>query len=101
MRLMLRLAGYALIAIAFVVALIDAARSLADGALKLTPLGESLYRLLAERYLLIQPAIERHVSVALWEWIVLPLTLQPTAIVALVLGFIFAFLGRRKTALPA
>jgi hypothetical protein len=98
-RLLLRLLGYALVAIAFVVGALDAARSLANGALSLKPLGQSLFELFAERYLLLQPAIERHVSVALWENIVLPVTLWPTTFVALGLGVLFVLLGswRRRS----
>jgi hypothetical protein len=93
MRLLLRLIGYALVALALVIGVFDAARSLANGALSLKPLGQSLYELLAERYLLLQPAIERHVSVSLWENVVLPLTLWPTVFVALGLGILFVLLG--------
>jgi hypothetical protein len=98
MRFVIRMLGYALIALAIVVGVLDGARSLANGAFSLRPLGESLYGLLAERYLLIQPAIERHVSEGLWNNVVLPLTLQPTAIVCLILGVVLAFLARKKSA---
>jgi hypothetical protein len=98
MRFILRLVGYALVVVAFVTGLFDATRSLANGALSLKPLGQSLYELLAERYLLLQPAIERHVSKALWDYVVLPLTLWPTTLVALGFGIALVLLGhwRRK-----
>jgi hypothetical protein len=98
MRLFLRLMGYGLIALAFVTGIVDATRSLANGAFKLKPLGQNLYELLQERYLLLQPAIERHVSQVLWDYIVFPVTLWPTAFVALGLGIFFVLLGnwRRK-----
>jgi hypothetical protein len=93
MRFLLRLLGYALLLAAFAVGVMDAARSQANGALSLKPLGQSLYEVLAERYLLLQPAIERHVSQGLWEHVVLPVTLWPTALVALGLGVILLLLG--------
>ncbi len=101
MLLLLRLSGYLLVAIAFVVGLMDATRAVANGGWSFTPLGQSLFQLLSERYLLLQPAIERHVSVALWENVVLPVTLWPTALVALGLGVALVALGsigRRRAA---
>ncbi len=106
MRFLLRLAGFLLVGIAFVTGVLDGARSLANGVFSMTPLGKSLFDLLAERYLLVQPAIERHVSVGVWQFVALPLTLLPTALVALVLGILLYALGswRRRAdreAIPA
>jgi hypothetical protein len=55
-----------------------------------------LFAALGETFLLIQPAIERHLSPVLWERVVLPLTLMPTAAVALVLGGIVLALSRPR-----
>jgi hypothetical protein len=103
MRLLLRLVGYGLVGIAFVTGVLDAARSLADGAFVMTPLTQSLYQLLSDRYLLLQPAIEQHVSAVLWSRVVLPLTLWPTALAALTFGIVLVLLGswRRKSDTPA
>jgi hypothetical protein len=98
MRFILRLIGYALVVVAFVTGMLDATRSLANGALSMKPLGQSLFELLAERYLLLQPAIERHVSKGLWDYVILPLTLWPTSLVALGAGIALVLIGhwRRK-----
>lgn len=94
MRFLARAVGYILLAAGFIGAVIDGARSIANSELMLTPLGETAFRALGERYLLLQPAIERHVHPLLWDPLVLNLTLLPGFAVALVLGVLFLWLGR-------
>jgi hypothetical protein len=89
------LLGYVCIAAGFVALIIDGARSIANSAIQATPLGETLFGLLGERYLLLQPTIERHIHPLLWDPVMLYLTLAPTALVALVLGFLLLWLGAR------
>ena len=94
-RFLARTLGLILIAAGFVGLVIDGTRSIANGALNFTALGEVAYRVLGERYLLLQPAIERHVHPLLWDPIVLNLTLAPASVVAFVLGAILLWLGRK------
>jgi hypothetical protein len=94
MRRVFRLFGFLLIAAGFVAAVMDGARSIARSALDWQPLGATAFRLLGERYLLLQPAIERHVHPLLWDPVVLNLTLLPTSLVLLALGFLFHRFGR-------
>jgi hypothetical protein len=95
-RFLFRLIGLALVATGFVQLVVDGARSIANSALMWTPLGESLFLLLRERYLLLQPAIERHIHPLLWDPVVLYATLAPTCLVAMGLGLGLIWLGRAR-----
>lgn len=95
LRFLLRLLGYLLIAAGFVGLVIDGARSIANTALLFTPLGEVLAALMRERYLQIQPMIERNLHPLLWDPVVLNLLRAPAELVALVLGFLLLRLGQR------
>lgn len=97
-RFLVRFLGYGLVAAGFVSLVIDGARSIANSAPVITPLAETLATLLRERYALIQPAIERNIHPLLWDPVLLWLTLAPTALVALGLGFLLVRLGARPDA---
>lgn len=94
-RFLVRLLGYGLVAAGFVSLVIDGARSIANSTPMITPLGDTLAALLRERYQLIQPAIERNLHPLLWDPVLLWLTLAPTALVGLALGFLLVRLGAR------
>ena len=94
-RFLARAFGLFLIAAGFVGLVVDGTRSIANGALTFTAVGEVGYRLFGERYLLLQPAIERHVHSLLWDPVVLNLTLAPASVVAFMLGAFLLWLGRR------
>jgi hypothetical protein len=96
MRFLARVIGYVLLAAGFVGAVIDGTRSIANGEVMLTPLGETGFRVLGERYLLLQPAIERHIHPWLWDPVILNLTLLPGFAVALVLGALFLWIGQKR-----
>jgi hypothetical protein len=93
---LIRCAGYLALIAGLVVGTLDVARSVSAGAFKMQVLGEMLFNLLGERYLLLQPAVERHVSETVWNWLVLPLTLQPALVVLFVLGLLLVALGWRR-----
>ena len=93
-RFLARAFGLLLVALGFVGLVIDGTRSIANGAPTFTALGEVAYRLFGERYLQLQPALER-VHRALWDPIVLNLMLTPAAILAFVLGVFLLWLGRK------
>jgi hypothetical protein len=93
LRFLVRLIGYVLVAAGFVSLVIDGARSIANSTLEFTALGQSFAAVLHERYLLIQPMIERNLHPLLWDPIVLNLMRAPTALVALALGFLLLRLG--------
>jgi hypothetical protein len=92
-----RVLGLLLVALGFVGFVIDGTRSIANGALMFTPLGEVAYRVLGERYLLLQPAIERHIHPLLWDPVVLKLTLLPGSVVAFLLGIVLLWLGQKRS----
>ncbi len=87
---------HVLIAAGFVGLVIDGTRSIANGAVMFTPFGEVAYRVFGERYLLLQPAIERHVHPVLWDPVVLNLTLLPASVVAFFLGVLLLWLGQKR-----
>jgi hypothetical protein len=94
-RFLARAIGLLLIAAGFVGMVIDGTRSIANGAMTFSPIGEVAFRLLGERYLLLQPAIERHIHPLLWDPIVLNLTLLPASVVAFALGALLLWLGQK------
>jgi hypothetical protein len=96
-RFLFRLLGYMAMGGGFVLLVLDGARSIANQAVSLTPFGELAYRAFGEKYLLLQPAIERHVHPLLWDPVVLNLTLLPAFAVALTAGFLFLLIGRKPS----
>ena len=94
-RFLSRLLGLLLLATGFVGLVIDGARSLANDAISFTSLGAVAYRLLGERYLQWQPAIERQ-HPFLWDPVFIKTMLAPAAVVAFVIGAMFLWLGRKR-----
>ncbi len=94
LRFLARVVGLFLIAAGFVGLVIDGTRSIANGALTFTALGEVGYRLYGERYLQLEPAVKR-IHPVLWDPIVLNLTLAPAALFAFVIGAVLLWLGRK------
>ncbi len=95
MRALLRLAGFLLVAAGFVAAVMDGARSIAASEIDYARLGESAFRLLGERFLALQPAVERSLHPLLWDPVLTNLLLAPTSLLLLALGFLLLRLGRR------
>jgi hypothetical protein len=95
LRALFRLCGFLLIAAGFVAAVMDGARSIAHSGLDYAKLGETGMRLLGERFLLIQPAVERHVHPLLWDPVLLTVLLAPTSLLLLLLGLGLYRLGKR------
>ncbi|MFQ5623109.1 MAG: hypothetical protein ACE5FS_06905 [Paracoccaceae bacterium] len=56
--------------------------------------GDVWFNFHQESLQLIQPAIERYVSVALWDWVFRPLLTTPLAPILLGLAILFWLLGR-------
>jgi hypothetical protein len=96
MRPILRLLGLALVAVAFVLAIIDGTASLANSELRLTPLGKTAFELFPTSFPVLQPAVERHIHPLLWDPVILNLLLLPTAAVAFGLGLLLFWLGRPR-----
>ena len=96
LRFLARALGLILIAAGFVGIVIDGTRSIANGTLMFTPLGEAVARVFGERYFLLQPAIERNLHPLLWDPVVLNLTLLPGSVVAFLLGVVLLWLGQKR-----
>jgi hypothetical protein len=97
-RFAVRLLGYMAVGGGFVALVLDGARSIANQAIAIMPLGEMGLRVLGERYLQIQPAVERNLHPLLWDPVLLNLTLLPSFAVVLALGFLLLWLGREPRA---
>lgn len=91
-----RMLAFLLLAAGFVAAIMDGARSLANSTLDYARLGATALQVFGERYLLLQPAVERHVHPALWDPVLLNLMLLPTSLVLLVLGLVCHRIGQRS-----
>ncbi len=95
-RFVIRTLGLLIVAGGFVALVIDGARTIANGALAFTPLGETAFKAFPASFPILQPAVERHVHPLLWDPVLLNLFLAPTFAVAFVVGFALLWLGRRK-----
>jgi hypothetical protein len=95
LRFLLRVLGFLSVAAGFVVLVLDGARSIANSMLLPTPLSDTLAILLRGRYGLIQPMVERNLHPLLWDPVLVNLLRAPTALAALLLGFLLLRLGAR------
>lgn len=93
MRFLVRMLGYLLVAGGFIVLLTDGARSIANSALRFTPLGETALTLFGERFRLLQPAVERNLHPVLWDPVLVHMLQVPTMVAGLLLGFLLLWLG--------
>jgi hypothetical protein len=95
LRGLVRLIGFLLIAAAFVAGVMDGARSIAASGLDYAKLGETGFRLLGERFLQLQPAVERSVHPLAWDPVLVSLLQIPTSLMLLGLGLLIYRLGKR------
>jgi hypothetical protein len=94
-RFFARIVGFILMAVGFVGLVIDGTRSIANGALSLTPLGEVAFKALPKHFPLIEPGVSRHVHPWLWDPVLLYIFLTPAALLAFGLGLLLIWLGQR------
>lgn len=78
LRLLFRFLGILAVAAAFASMIIDGTRSIAGGALFVTPFGQTVMSFFPSRFPELQPAVERHIHPLLWDPILLTLFLLPT-----------------------
>jgi hypothetical protein len=93
LRFLVRVLGYLLVAGGFVALLTDGARSIANSALRFTPLGETALTFLGERFRQLQPAVERNIHPMLWDPVLVHVLQVPTAAAGLLLGLLLLWLG--------
>jgi hypothetical protein len=84
------------LAIAVVMAVLDATRSVAADAIVLTPLGKSWMNLAPAALETIQSGISDRLHPALWNHVALPVLNLPGFVVFLLLALLFHVLGRRR-----
>ena len=95
LRFLARALGLVLTAAGFVGLVIDGTRSIANGAVMFTPLGDVGQRLFGERYIMLQPTIG-NIHPALWDPVVLNLTLLPASVLAFTLGVLLLWIGQKR-----
>ena len=95
-RFILRFLGLWILALAFFVFVYDGTRSIAGNQLVITSVGEIWNNIHSTSLQLLQPAIERHVAVWLWNPVILTVLTAPAALVFAIIGAFLMLLGRKK-----
>lgn len=95
-RFLFRFIGLWILAAGFVFFVYDGTKSIAGNAITTTKLGDTWNAVHSNSLQLLQPAIERHVAVWLWDPVVLSVLTAPTWVVLGVLGALMILLGRKK-----
>jgi hypothetical protein len=96
MRLVLHVLGWLLVFFGLVVFAGDLWTYLTVDRFTLRPLGEVWAAIDRDSLAVLQPAIERHVAVWLWQDVLFPVLLVPAAPLFAALGAILIFFTRRK-----
>jgi hypothetical protein len=96
MRLILRILGWLLLFAGLVVFAGDLWTYLTVDRFTLQPFGEVWATIDRESLAILQPAIERHISVWLWESVIFPALLLPAAPVLAVLGLLLILVTRKR-----
>jgi len=95
LRLLFRLTGLISLAGAFAAAVIDAARTLANGRLEWTPAGVTLDRLFPAKFEAL-PALAARIHPKLWDPVLLTILWSPTALILAVVGLLLLALARPR-----
>jgi hypothetical protein len=95
-RFLLRFLGLWILAAAFVFFVYDGTKSIANQQWVYVKVGDVWADIHQNSLLLLQPAIERHVSVWLWDPVMLSILTAPTWLVLGILAIILILLGRKK-----
>lgn len=95
-RFLFRFIGLMLIALAFILFVYDGTRSIAGNKIFITQVGDVWSNVHQNSLLLLQPAIERHVAVWLWDPVVLTVLTAPSWLVLAIIGALLILLGRKK-----
>jgi len=95
-RFVFRFIGFWILAGGFIALVYDGTKSIAGNALSFTPVGQIWANIHTTSLQLLQPAIERHVAVWLWDPVVLGILTAPAWLVFGILGAILMLIGRKK-----
>jgi hypothetical protein len=88
----LRTLALILIVLGAIVVGYDAVVFLDRGQFPMTPIGQIWFAIHPRSLQLVEPALVRHVSPVLWEWVVFPLLQQSAAVVLIGLGLLILVL---------
>lgn len=94
-RFLVRFLGFVTMAAGFVSLVVDGTRSIANGALVFTPLGEVAFALFPTKFPLLEPAVTRYIHPFLWDPILLNILLMPASLLGLATGALLLWLGRK------
>lgn len=95
-RLIFRILALFALAVAVVMAVIDATRSIAASALVVTPLGESWYSVSPDTLNLAQALIQRYTFPVIWDPVIIYILNLPGWLVFAVLALLFHAIGYRR-----
>ncbi|MBN7758474.1 hypothetical protein JF546_09925 [Nitratireductor aquimarinus] len=95
-RLIFRILALFALAVAVVMAVIDATRSIAASALIITPLGESWYSVSPDTLNLSQALIQRYTFPVIWDPAIIYILTLPGWLVFAVLALLFHAIGYRR-----
>jgi hypothetical protein len=98
MRFFLRMLGFLLVAGAFIFVVVDGTRYVGSSIYRPVKVGDVWVQVSRDSLLLLQPAIERHVSPFLWDPVMLSILTAPAFAVFGGLGLLLLLLGRRREA---
>lgn len=94
-RFFFRFLSVVALAVAVILAVVDATRSIAASELVLTPLGTSWFAVSPESLNGAQALVQRYVFPVLWDPIIVTILTLPGFVVFLVLALLFYMIGRR------
>lgn len=95
-RLLFRVLAMISLAIAVIMAVIDATRSIAASALTFTPLGESWYSVSPDTLNLSQAVVQRYTLPVLWDPVAIFILTLPGWLVFAALSLLFYAIGRPR-----
>ncbi|MDT2019951.1 hypothetical protein [Methylocella sp. CPCC 101449] len=95
-RFFLRTIGVLLLAGGCAMLIIDGTQSIAASQLKMTPLGETCFKLFPTIFPLLQPAVERNIHPLVWDPFLLGFFLMPTWLALSLFGLLFFWVARRR-----
>lgn len=93
LRFLSRFLGFLCLAGGFVALVYDGARSIANNALRVTPLSDLIFTVFKEKAGALQSSVQG-LAPWLWDLLVLPLTLAPASLIGLGLGAVLVWLGQ-------
>jgi len=95
-RFIFRFLGFLILAGGFIALIYDGTKSIAGKSFVFTPVGQIWNNVHANSLLLLQPALERHVSPFLWDPVMLTILTAPAWLVLGILGGILMLIGRKR-----